>query len=290
MEAVMYNSMLAGVSLDGKEYFYTNPLAVSQDLPYILRWSKEREEYISYCNCCPPNTIRTIAEIQNYFYTMSDEGLWVHFYGANTLSTSQSDGSEIKLVQETEYPWEGRICIKIEKAPQSEWSINLRIPGWSENASLAVNDEEMQLDLDPNSYIEIKRKWKTDDIIELQLPMETKLIEANPLVEETRNQVAVKYGPVVYCLESIDLPEDCGIYDIQLPRNTKFTKQIEKIDKGTVMNLYGKVIQILNDDWEGQLYRETSRESEEINIKLIPYYAWGNRGKTDMTVWLPLNR
>jgi DUF1680 family protein len=290
METVMYNSLLAGVSLDGKGYFYTNPLAVSQDLPYTLRWSKEREEYISYCNCCPPNTIRTLAEIQNYFYTISNEGLWVHLYGGNTLSTNLDDETGIKLIQETEYPWDGKICIKIEKAPEAEWAINLRIPGWSENASLTINDEAMQLNLDPNSYVEIKRMWKTDDIIELQLSMETKLIEANPLVEETRNQVAVKHGPVVYCLESVDLPGDCGIYDIQIPQSTKFTTRMEKIDNGTVMNLYGNVIHIRNNDWEGKLYRETLQKHDEIKIRLIPYYAWGNRGKTDMTVWLPLNR
>jgi DUF1680 family protein len=120
--------------------------------------------------------------------------------------------------------------------------------------------------------------------------MEAQLMVSNKLVEETRNQVAVKRGPVVYCLESVDLPGDCGIYDIQIPQSTKFTSRKEKIDNGTVMNLYGNAFQIRNDNWEGQLYRETSQKHEEINIRLVPYYAWGNRGKTDMTVWLPLTR
>jgi DUF1680 family protein len=290
MEMVMYNSLLAGVNLDGRGYFYTNPLAVSQDLTYELRWSKEREEYINYCNCCPPNTIRTIAEIQNYFYSISDEGLWIHLYGGNTLTTELEDGSEIQLIQATNYPWDGKIRIKIEKAPEKEISVNLRIPAWSRKAMVFINGEEYQSDLVPGTYVRIKRLWNSNDVINLELPMEAKLIEANSLVEETRNQVTVKRGPVVYCLESVDLPENCSVFDIEIPVNVKFYPQQEKIGESIITSLYGNVLQIKSDDWEGQLYREISQQNEEIKIKLIPYYAWGNRGKTDMTVWLPLNR
>ena len=103
METVMYNSLLAGVSLDGKGYFYTNPLCVAHEISNDLRWSKHREEYISYCNCCPPNTIRTIAQIQEYVYSKSDDGLYINFYGSNQLKTHSKNGI-IELSQETNYP------------------------------------------------------------------------------------------------------------------------------------------------------------------------------------------
>ena len=210
--------------------------------------------------------------------------------GGSSLSTKLTDDSEIKLTQETDYPWDGKIRIKIDEAPEKEISINLRIPAWSENAIIAINGEESQLDLVPGRYVQIKRLWKSGDIMDLELPMEARLIEANPLVEETRNQVAVKRGPVVYCLESVDLPDNCGVFDIEIPVNVKFTPQKEKMGESTITSLYGNALKFNNNEWEGQLYREISKQNEETKIKLIPYYAWGNRGKTDMTVWLPLYR
>jgi DUF1680 family protein len=223
VELTMYNSLLAGVSLDGQRYFYTNPLCVSDDLTYELRWSKEREEYINYCNCCPPNTIRTISEIHNFFYSLSDEGLWINLYGGNTLSTRLSDGSSLVLTQKTGYPWNGSISISFEEVPEQELSVFLRIPGWCRNAGIMLNDKPASVIPATGEYAELRRKWMKEDQISLKLEMKTKLIEANPLVEETRNQVAVKRGPVVYCLESVDIPQEVKISDISLPVNIELS-------------------------------------------------------------------
>ncbi|MBN1415279.1 MAG: glycoside hydrolase family 127 protein [Bacteroidales bacterium] len=290
MEMVMYNSLLAGVSLNGKGYFYTNPLLVAEDITYTLRWSKVREPYISYCNCCPPNTIRTIAGIHNYFYSVSNAGLRINFYGGNILTAKLKDGSAIELKQITDYPWNGKVKLVIGEIPEREFSFFLRIPIWADTAALMVNGEKSNADIIPGKYTEIKNLWKPGDSIELELPMRAELIEANPLVEETRNQVAIKRGPVVYCLESADLPEGNKIFDVTIPSDVQLKVNKDKIEESHIITLTGEVLTAKNKNWTGQLYRKINDEKQEkAVIKFIPYYAWGNRGKGDMTVWIPVS-
>jgi DUF1680 family protein len=141
------------------------------------------------------------------------------------------------------------------------------------------------------TYAELKRKWAKGDVVELILPMEAKLIEANPLVEETRNQVAVKRGPVVYCLESVDLPKGENVFEVALAANSSFTPKMITIDNSNVMALEGKGKLTNDSKWKNKLYKEVSNEvAKPVSIRLIPYYAWANRGKTEMSVWLPLSR
>ena len=135
----------------------------------------------------------------------------------------------------------------------------------------------------------LKGKWKTGDKIELTLSMPPTLIESNPLIEETRNQVAVKRGPVVYCLESTDLPNQ-NVFDVAIPSSIKFQPVAMKIENGHVMGLTGEARLIQNNTWNNILYREVNTTLKPVKIKLVPYYAWANRGKTDMTVWMPLIR
>lgn len=284
METIMYNSLLAGVSLDGKGYFYTNPLCVANELSHDLRWSKHREEYISYCNCCPPNTIRTIAEIQEYAYSISEKALWVNFYGANKLDNR---AEKITIEQETNFPWEGNIKLTIEKLP-ADFTVRLRIPGWAKQATIKVNGKTISSEIKPGTYAEVKNEWQKGDIIELEIPMETVLVEANPLVEETRNQVAVKRGPVVYCIESPDVEENKRIFDYKIPAKIEFKAKQTKIADATMMVLEGELVTSTPVNWEDKLYREVSNEApEKTTIKLVPYYAWNNRGASEMTVWIP---
>lgn len=291
MEQVMYNSLLAAVSLDGKRHFYTNPLAVSEDLPYELRWSKDREEYISYCNCCPPNTIRTVAQIHNYMYSISDEGLWVNFYGGNKLKTVLADETALELEQLTNYPWDGNVQLKINKAPKKEFALFVRIPAWSDDAAITINGKPIDGENQPGTYQKLLRTWKKGDVVEINFPMKARLIEANPLVEEARNQVAVQRGPVVYCLEAVDLPEQVGIHEVAIPVKIQFKPVPLTVAGGSFMALQGEVKKLDAADWSNTLYRPvSSRNDERITINLIPYYAWNNRGKSDMSVWIPLAR
>jgi DUF1680 family protein len=292
VELALYNSVLSGISMDGNKFFYTNPLAASDEYPYDLRWMGGRVKYISKSNCCPPNTVRTIAEVSNYMYSVGDEGLYINMYGGNSLSTKLKDGSALKLDQQTNYPWDGNISITIKEAPTHPVTIFMRIPGWCKSYRLKINGKA-SIVLSPHinigRYESRKQQWKAGDKIELILDMPATLIESNPLVEETKNQVAVKKGPIVYCLESADLPNE-SVFSIAIPSSIKFQSTAMKIDKGNVMGLIGEARLIQNGSWKNTLYKEVQKTTIPVKIKLIPYYAWANRGKTDMTVWMPLIR
>ena len=290
METALYNSVLAGVSLDGKRFFYTNPLRLSKDFPYTLRWPRERTSYIS-CFCCPPNTVRTLCEAQNYAYSISQKGVWFNLYGGNQLDTKLSDGSALKLTQISDYPWDGKVITTVDKvASKKAFSMNFRIPEWCEKATLTVNGKPVDADLSAGKYAEVNRVWKKGDVVELNLAMTVKLMESNPLVEETRNQTVVKRGPLVYCLESMDVEGGQSIDNVLIPANIQLTPNKITIDGSPIVALDGEA-QLMNEgSWKGTLYKTVSDSSKKVKIRLIPYYAWGNRGKADMTVWMPLAR
>jgi DUF1680 family protein len=290
VELALYNSVLSGINLKGDKFLYTNPLSYSDAVPFEQRWSKDRQSYISKSNCCPPNVVRTVSEVSQYAYSLSEKGVFFNLYGGNNLHTQLKNGA-LKLTQTTNYPWDGKISISIEEAPTESFSTFFRIPGWSSNASLTVNGKAQSVQLTPGTYAEIKKVWKKGDKIELTLPMPVKLIESNPLVEETRNQIAVKRGPVVYCLESLDLPKGETIFDIAISAKNNLKPVQLTIENSPITGLQGDVMVINKSDWTKKLYREVSTETPEtIQVKLVPYYAWGNRGHTDMSVWLPLAR
>jgi DUF1680 family protein len=291
MELALYNSVLSGINLSGRNFLYTNPMSYSDALPFSQRWSKNRVPYIKLSNCCPPNVVRTIAEVADYAYSVSDKGLYLNLYGGNALNTTLKDGTKISLDQQTEYPWNGKISITLKQVPGKPYAMHFRIPGWSSGASLSVNGQAVNSSLTPGEYAEVSRKWKAGDKIELNLPMPVRLLESNPLVEETRNQVAVKRGPVVYCIESADLPEGQKVFNIAMPAQNNLKPEWIKIDNSPIMSLTGQVDVRNESNWQNKLYREiSSKEPAKVNVRLIPYYAWGNRGHVDMETWIPLDR
>jgi len=291
MELALYNSILSGISLDGDKFFYTNPLSVSDAYPYQLRWMGGRQKYISKSNCCPPNTVRTIAQINNYAYSVSEKGLWLNLYGANTLSTSLKDGSKISLTQETNYPWDGNINISLKEVPQNTFSVFVRIPEWSKGATIKINGKPFTGKIEGGSYVEVNRKWSVADKIEIVLPMTVKLIEANPLAEEIRNQVAVKRGPIVYCLESVDNSQ-LKLNTLGISPKSKWKTTSMMIENSPITALEGEAKIIDGSDtWTNKLYREVSEQAPvSTKVRLIPYYAWSNRGHSEMEVWIPISR
>lgn len=293
-EQTLYNGILPGISLDGKAYFYVNPLKKLADFKVPLRWSRTRTPNIKSSFCCPPNVVRTIAEAHNYVYTLSPDTLWVHLYAASTLDTAWTDGSRIKLKQETDYPWDGAVKLTITEAPTKEIALKLRVPGWLHEgaATIRVNGE-VGATPKPGSYLEIKRAWKPGDVVAIDFTFAPTLWEANPLVEETLDQVAVKYGPLVYCVESNDLPAGVKLTDVALAlgKSSPAAAQSrrERIDSASVLTLTLPAVARAQPKWEAaQLYREASQPPwRDIALKFVPYYAWGNRGDTEMSVWLP---
>jgi DUF1680 family protein len=297
VEQVVYNAALSGWGLDGKSYCYTNPLSrngkedrlLSQDS--LSRWQSTNEPGAPFCYCCPPNMTRTVAEFAGWAYSWSDKAVWVNFYGANSLKTTLPGRTRIDLAQETAYPWQGIIKIKVNQTIDGDFALMLRIPNWAQNPKLAVNGKPDGTALRPGTYAEVRRHWSAGDKLELDLGMEVRLIEANPKVEEARNQVAVARGPLVYCLESADLPVDIKLDEVSIPLAARFTPRYDaRLLKGVTV-LEGDALTTAGGEWAGQLYRSIRPgTSKNFKLRLIPYYAWGNRGLPYMTVWLPLAR
>lgn len=291
-EQTLYNGILPGISLEGTHYFYVNALKKLHDFDVPLRWSRTRETNIPVSFCCPPNVVRTIAEAHNYVYSLSPDTVWVNLYAATTLDTAWVDGSRIKLRQQTDYPWSGAVKFVIDEAPAREIALKLRVPGWlRDGATLGVNGRPVSVALEPDTYVEVKRAWKAGDTVEFVMNFRPALWEANPLVEETVNQVAIKYGPLVYCVESNDLPEGIKLKDlaVSLASPAAFSAKREKIAGAEVLVFTFDALAIQRPDWtKSQLYREVdARAPRPVSVKAVPYYAWGNRGDTEMTVWLP---
>jgi DUF1680 family protein len=181
------------------------------------------------------------------------------------------------------------VRVTVGSAPSGELSLFLRVPGWADGATLTVNGKPLRVTA--GHYAEVRRAWAEGDAVELVLPMKPRLVEAHPLVEEARNQVAVMYGPLVYCLESTDLPGDVGLQSVALPRDVKLTPRLDPGLLGGVMVLETKAEAAADRPWGNELYREFRPSApRSVDIKLIPYYAWENRGKSEMTVWMPLGR
>jgi DUF1680 family protein len=287
VELTLYNSVLSGGALDGTNFFYVNPLRVTDPMPTTLRWSRQREAFVGSF-CCPPNLLRTIAESANYAYGKSADSIWVNLYGSSSLETKLANDDEIKLSQETDYPWNGRVRIKIEKCGAAEFALKLRIPGWASGASVRINNAPADNSAKPGSYFEILRAWKAGDFVDLDLPMPPRLMEANPLVEEDLDQVAVQRGPIVYCLESPDLPPGVDISDVRIPTDMRLTAGYDQRLLDGVVVLEGKALAQPQGDWSGKLYREIKpAELRPFNVKFIPYSVWQNRGRSEMSVWLP---
>jgi len=287
MERVLYNAALSGLGADGASYLYSNPLRWNgQDTPLLHGNSHTRWRHLkSYC--CPPNLLRTIVRLGTWAYGVSDEGIWVHLYGSNTVETHLADGSMICLRQETDYPWNGDVDIRMLRATSKPFSLMLRIPNWAAGAEVGVNGQLLEADVAPGAYLSIRRVWSEGDRVRLHLPMEVRLTEANPLVEELRNQVAVERGPIVYCLESHDLPDHTDVSEIVIPNNVRFDAEFDTTCQAMVLK--GQAYRRARREWGDRLYRPAPSTSlQPIDIRMIPYYAWNNRGVCQMTVWMPV--
>jgi DUF1680 family protein len=287
VELEFYNSVLSGTSLDGTNFFYTNPLRVTDPMPVSLRWPRQRVPFLSSF-CCPPNLTRTIAESADYAYAKSDGAIWVNLYGDSSLET-EVNGDKIQLTQETSYPWNGRVRIKITSAPAKPFALKLRIPDWATGGSVRVDLGPPDDSPKSGSYFEIRRVWRSGDVVDLDIPMPVRLMAANPNVEEDLNQLAVQRGPVVYCLESPDLPPGVKLSDVVMPTGVTWVERYDQRLLDGVVVLQASLLAHPRENWSGQLYKEYQPEElKPIKVKLIPYCVWQNRGPSEMSVWLPL--
>lgn len=284
-ELSLHNAVLSGISLDGTNFHYTNPLRVTDPLPVELRWPRERVPFLSSF-CCPPNVARTLAGLGGLAYATSSNAVWVTLYGANTLATTL-EGRSLRLAQETEFPWNGRIRLRVVEWEGPPLALRLRIPGWASRGTVRVNLGPVMDTTAPGSFFELRRAWRAGDVVDLDLDMRVEPLEAHPLVEETLGQVAVRRGPLVYCLESVGLPDGVRVLDVCVPEDARFLARYDQRLLGGVVTLDATLVAKPPGDWQGELYRPARRvEARPVKVRLVPYYAWGNRGPGEMSVWL----
>jgi len=267
-ETTLYNSFLSSISFDGKKYFYTNPLSSIG--------TYERSNWYD-CTCCPPNIQRFISSLPGYFYSISNDGIYVNLYDRSEAKLKISSGKNVKIKQETEYPWKGEIFITIES--EDQFNLYLRIPYWSQNSEIKKGKEVYKAE--GGKYFKVKiEKGKTD--IELNFDIKGEFYRVNPNIESSRGCLAIKRGVLVYCLESIDNPE-INFFN-SLIWEQKLKENYEEIFNG-IITLSGEIL----TSWqEFPLYVKNKNfkiDYEKKKFKAIPYFLWANRGKAKMSIW-----
>jgi DUF1680 family protein len=293
MERALYNGVLSGVSLDGERFFYANPLEVNPavhagrpDLYGRTSVTPERQEWFG-CACCPPNIARLLASLGGYAYSVREDdqpGVYVHLF-IEGEAIANLDGSEVRLRQQTRYPWEGTIHMQVGVERPTAFSLWLRVPNWCRQATIRVNGEpvdvESSLEL---GYARLQRNWRTGDQVELTLSMPVERVEAHPAVAHDCGRVALQRGPLVYCLEQID--HDVSLHDLMLPRKAPLEAVYEPDLLGGVVVIRGEGLRRDPDVWGGSLYRHDRSDLVPTPIMAVPYYAWANRGLGQMLVWI----
>lgn len=285
VERTLYNGLISGMALDGGAFFYPNPLE--------SMGQHQRQPWFG-CACCPSNIARFIPSLPGYVYAVKGDDVYVNLYMANT-GTLDVNGKKVVLSQEGDYPWKGDIAVRIDRNNAGQFALKLRIPGWVRNQpvpsdlyyysdgkrlgyTVKVNGVEGKGTVTPDGYYTIDRKWKNGDKVEVHFDMEPRTVKANNKVEADRGRIAVERGPVVYCAEFPD--NDFEVLSAFMNQNPKFTV------KNSPDKLYGIVelstdAQVLNYDDNGRLV------AKDVELDMIPYYAWNHRGRGQMAVWLP---
>jgi uncharacterized protein len=286
LEKTLYNAALDGLSLSGDRFFYGNPLASTG--------RNKRREWFGTA-CCPANIARLVASLGNYIYGKSEEGIWVNlFIGSET--TIHLENTSVHIQQETGYPWDGKINIRLAADKKKKIALHIRIPGWAEGKavpgdlyyfanskplpfSIRVNGKDFPYRME-KGYAVIEREWIKSDLITIELPMEVQMVRAQDLLKEDIDRVALQRGPLVYCVEGAD---NLGrAWNLLLPANTVCRTEYRKDLLGGVVTIEAEVpaVQVAPDG--------LSLSTRMQPITAIPYFAWCNRGADPMQVWLPV--
>jgi DUF1680 family protein len=292
MEKTLYNGLISGIGLDGKSFFYTNAMQIKDSFshPDIER---ERSGWF-VCSCCPTNLVRLIPSIPGYMFAQNGNDVYINLFISGT-GKLMVNNKPLAITQQNNYPWDGALAFTINPASTMDLNLKIRIPGWAQNHAIPsdlytyennlatkieikVNGKAIDYTI-KNGYAVISRKWKKDDRIEMNLPMDVQRIAANTKIVDDNGKVALQRGPIVYCAEWKD--NNGKTANLVVPKNTTFKPQFEAGLLNGVTVLKAEVKQI-NIDQTGQ---NISTKNETLTA--IPYYSWANRGKGEMTVWFP---
>ncbi len=299
MELCFYNSVLAGVGVAGDSFFYDVPHACYGENsvgPWAERdrhttpGPRERQPwFFDRVACCPPNVARTLAQLPGYLYATDEAGIWVNLYAAGELAWRLNDGTPLELRVETDYPWDGRVDIAVHPGSTGEFSLFLRVPAWCASPAVSVNGRDVSMN-PRDGYLELKRQWAKGDAVTLELPMPPEVLVASPRVVEARSAVALKRGPLVYCLESVDNPGievgDAGVQTGPGSDHGLREKEWTDVLDGAVALVGHGSVPV--EPWGG-LYRTLGSADpgrRAVELTAIPFFAWANRGPSDMTVWV----
>jgi DUF1680 family protein len=249
VEQASFNGILSGVSLAGDRFFYVNPLA-SEGKHHRVPWFD--------CACCPPNVLRFFASLPARIYATTSSDIYINNYTASDATISVAGGT-VKLTQETNYPWDGKVTVKVEPASVSEFTIRLRIPRWCNNPEVHVSGEASPA-ANERGYVAFKRKWMSGDTITLDLPMPVRRMASDPRIKANAGRLALARGPLVYCVEATD--NGGSVPSLKISRDEQYTTEHRDQVLGGVMMIKGK------------------------SLTAIPYYAWDNRDPGAMAVWI----
>lgn len=280
-ERALYNGVMSGVSLSGDKFFYDNPLE--------SMGQHERQNWFG-CACCPGNVTRFVASIPHYMYATRGNDILVNLFAQSTADIA-TDMGKVTITQNTEYPWQGYIKLTVNPEKTGVWALRLRVPGWASEApvptnlysftagvsvpySISVNGKQTAVD-NVDGYATIARKWKKGDVVEFTLPMDVRKIRANDNVVDDRGKLALQRGPIVYCFEGVDQPDN-SVFDKFIPADTRFETKFEGNLLNGVVTLSGTGKKVLADG-----------SVQDIAVKAIPYSTWNNRGASHMAVWMP---
>lgn len=286
MELALYNTVLAGMALDGKSFFYVNPLEVVPQAcgadARLEHVKPVRQKWFG-CACCPPNIARTVSSIAAYAFTENENTLFVHLYIGSQI-TKRVGNKELQLNLESEFPWRGSAAIRINAASPVRCTLAFRVPGWCKNYAVTLPDGIERLER--NGYVYVVGTWKDGDQIKLDFPMEIHMRAANPNVREDYGLAAITRGPLCYCMEQADNSDNLHSYRLNAELAGAATEKIIEIGgrQMVLLELPGYKQEIIPG---GTLYMSYTKPQEKpVNLKLIPYFAWANRGEEEMRVWL----
>ena len=286
LERTLYNSLLAGVSLEGREFFYPNPLESAGDYA--------RSPWFG-CACCPGNITRFLPSLPGYFYAQRGDRVYVNLFASGTASMLLPDQSHLEVIQSTRYPWDGKVHIVLKPDGARDFSLRVRVPGWARGevtpgglyhfvgtnppppVVLKVNDQEVSTKMN-EGYAVLDRTWQPGDRVDLDLPMPVQRVEADSRVRADANRVALERGPIIFCAEWPDNP-GVKVRELVLPANQPLDAQFEPNLLNGVEILKGRALMPEEDSGGAQTNRL-------VAFKAIPYFAWANRGKGEMIVWL----
>ncbi|XBX08546.1 glycoside hydrolase family 127 protein [Enterocloster clostridioformis] len=286
MEQALYNTVLGGMNYEGNRFFYVNPLAV---VPETCRDNTERSHVKPVrqkwfaCACCPPNIARLIGGLWQYVYTADRNNAYVHLYVGSYSSICLEKG-RLDLVQETDYPWDDKVRIKVKADTRAPLGLALRIPGWSRGYSLRVNGETVSADREEKGFACLMRSWPEETEITLKFRMEARFIKASQNVRYNAGRAAIVRGPLVYCLEEADN----GAYLDQIAVDPKggLAEEADLSMPGGCIALKARGVRELAQTAADTLYMPYGSYEEAVTVKAVPYFLWNNRGRGEMQVWM----